>query len=450
MLRKRRVASVSVTAASHAAILAPPLACRYAFEETTMKLPAHGSSQDEVMQRLRALQVHDGDYHNARTWGLIYNAGPDVDAMVQAAGGHVLLENALNPSVFPSLKEMQRDVVAIATDLLHGGDDAGGTMTSGGTESIFMAVKTARDRIRAERGIRRGRIVIPRTAHPAFIKAAELLDLEWAHLPLGDDLRTHAASLPELLTDDTVLAVGSAPAYPFGMVDPIPEMAAIAAERGVPFHVDACLGGFMLPFLERLGHDIVPWDFRVPGVCSISADLHKYGYAIKGASVILHQPKGNLRHQVFQFSDWPGGLYGTLAFQGTKPAAPIAAAWAVLQYLGEEGYVRLARDTMEAMQRLMDGVRAIDGVHVWGEPDMTVVAIGSRTHDIFAIGDALEARGWHFDRQEQPAALHLMASPRHKLVVDEFVADLRAAAAEHAASSGTAARYGDDVSAEAV
>jgi sphinganine-1-phosphate aldolase len=413
------------------------------------RLPAHGSSLDEVMERLRSLQARDADYHNARTWSLIYNAGPDVDGLLQAAAGHVLLENALNPFVFPSLKEMQRDVVAIANDLLHGDDGTGGTMTSGGTESIFMAVKTARDRMRAERGIERGRIVVPRTAHPAFAKAAHLLDLELTQLPLGDDLRTRAVALEGAITDDTVLAVGSAPAYPFGMIDPIPEMARIASDAGVPFHVDACLGGLMLPFLERLGHEVAPWDFRVPGVSSISADLHKYGYCIKGASVVLHRPKSNLRYQVFQYDDWPGGIYGTQAFQGTKPAAPIAAAWAVLHFLGEDGYLRLARETVEATERLIAGVRAIDGVHVWGEPEMTVAAIGSHEHDIFAIGDALNERGWHFDRQDGPRALHLMASPRHLLVVDEFLADLRDAVGRHAGASETAATYGDDVSAEA-
>jgi sphinganine-1-phosphate aldolase len=412
-------------------------------------LPKRGSTLDEVMARLRALQGRDGDYHNARTWGLIYNAGPEVDAVLQAAGGHVLLENALNPFVFPSLKEMQRDIVAVAADLMHGGEDCGGTMTSGGTESIFMAVKTARDKARAERGIRRGRIVVPRTAHPAFNKAAHLLDLEEVRMPLGADLRTRAEDLAPLLTDDTVLAVGGAPAYPFGMVDPIPAMAAIAAERGIPFHVDACLGGFMLPFLERLGQPVPPWDFRVPGVTSISADVHKYGYGIKGASVILHRPKANVRYQVYQFADWPGGIYGTQAFQGTKPAAPIGAAWAVMQFLGEEGYLRLAAETLEATRRLIDGVAGIDGVHVWGEPDMTVVAIGSHTRDIFAIGDVLNQRGWHFDRQDGPSALHLMASPRHRLVVDEFLADLRDAVALASGSSQTAATYGDDVSAEA-
>jgi glutamate/tyrosine decarboxylase-like PLP-dependent enzyme len=413
------------------------------------QLPAHGSTLETVMGRLRGLQAHDGDYHNARTWTLIYNAGPDVDAVLQAAASHVLMENALNPGVFPSLREMQRDVVSITADLLHGGDDVGGAMTSGGTESIFMAVKTARDRMRAERGLTRGRILIPRTAHPAFVKAAELLDLEWDQMPLGDDLRTRASDVGGLIRDDTVLVVGSAPAFPFGMIDPIAEMAATSADAGVPFHVDACLGGFLLPFLERLGHDIPPWDFRVPGVTSISADLHKYGYGIKGASIVLHRPKTNMRYQVFQFGDWPGGIYGTQAFLGTKPAPPIAAAWAVLNYLGEDGYKRLAAETMDAAGRLIDGVNAMPDAHVWGEPDMSVAAIGSREHDIFAAGDVLLQRGWHVDRQGGPPALHMMASPRHRLVVDEFLADLRFALDHHAGASARAARYGDDVSAEA-
>ncbi len=412
-------------------------------------LPKRGSTLDDVMAQLRAMQVDDADYHNARTWALIYNAGPEVDALLQAAAGHTLLENALNPFVFPSLREMQREVVAIVNDLLHGDEGTGGTMTSGGTESIFMAVKTARDKARPERGIARGRIVVPRTAHPAFAKAAHLLDLEFTQMPLGADLRTHADALNGMITPNTVLVVGSAPCYPFGMIDPIPELARAAMDAGVPFHVDACLGGLMLPFLERLGYEVPPWDFRVPGVTSISADLHKYGYAVKGASVVLHRPKTNLQYQVFQFSDWPGGIYGTQAFQGSKPAAPIGAAWAVLHFLGWEGYLRLAEEAMDATRRLIEGVGAMPGVHVWGEPDMTAVAIGSREVDIHAAADILNERGWHFDRQDGPPAIHLMASPRHKLVVDEFLSDL-CYAVEHApASSAKAATYGDDVSAEA-
>ena len=412
-------------------------------------LPSTGSTVENVMRDMRAMQTRDGDYRASRTWGLIYNAGPEVDRMLHECVDLTLKENALNPFVFPSLKEMQRDVVSIAADLFHGGDEAGGAMTSGGTESIFMAVKAARDKARAERGITSGKLVIPRTAHPAFVKAAHLLDVEYVHVPTREDLRTYAEDMEPLLADDTVLAVGGAPAYPFGMIDPIEDMAAIAAARNIPFHVDACLGGFMLPWVERLGYKIPAWDFRVPGVTSISADLHKYGYAIKGASVVMHRPKTNLRYQVFQFADWPGGIYGTQAFQGTKPAPPIATAWAVLHLLGEEGYVNLARNAMESTKKLIDGVNAMPDAHVWGEPNMTVVAIGSRTRDIFAAGDILNQKGWHFDRQDGPPALHLMASPTHLDVVDEFLADLRDAVAAADTPSTTAATYGDDVSAEA-
>ncbi len=409
-------------------------------------LPKTSSTVDAVMDDMRAMQTRDGNYRASRTWGLIYNAGPEVDAVLHAAADLTLKENALNPFVFPSLKDMQRDVVSIAADLFHGGEEAGGAMTSGGTESIFMAVKTARDKARAERGVKRGKLVIPRTSHPAFIKAAHLLDIDWVHVPLREDLRTYAEDMAPLLDDETVLAVGGAPNYPFGMIDPITEMAALAMERNIPFHVDACLGGFMLPWVERLGIELPLWDFRVPGVTSISADLHKYGFAIKGASVVMHKPKTNMRYQVFQFGDWPGGIYGTQAFQGTKPAPPIAAAWAVLHLLGEEGYVKLAGQTMEAVQRLIAGVNAMPDVHVWGEPNMSVVAIGSRVHDILAVGDALNAKGWHFDRQEGPASIHLMASPTHAAIVDEFLSDLREALDNHAGASTKAATYGDDVS----
>lgn len=412
------------------------------------KLPEHGSSKDEVMANLRAMQGDDADYHNARTWAYIYNAGPDVDELIKEAAGHVMLENALSPFAFPSLKEMQRDVVAVVADLLHGEEDIGGSMTSGGTESIFMAVKTARDRMREERGITKGRIVIPRTAHPAFVKAAHYLDLELVQMPLGEDLRTSAADLKPMLTADTVLAVGSAPAFPYGMIDPITELAAIAADAGVPFHVDACLGGLLLPFIERLGHQVTAWDFRVPGVSSISADVHKYGYSVKGSSVLLHRPRANLRHQVFDFDGWPGGRYGTQAFLGTKPGAPIGASWAVFQYLGWDGYLRLARETMDATKRLMEGVLAIDGLRILGTPEMSVFAVASDVHDIYAVGDVLAERGWHFDRMSEPPALHFMTSPRHAQFIDEFLEDLRFAVANNRGASQSGSSYGDDVSAE--
>ncbi|MEE9608015.1 MAG: aminotransferase class V-fold PLP-dependent enzyme, partial [Myxococcota bacterium] len=343
---------------------------------------------------------------------------------------------------FPSLRQMEDDVVSMTCGLLHAGDAAGGAMTSGGTESILMAVKTARDRARAEKGIERAEMVVPASAHPAFAKAAVYLGLELKRVPLDADQRADLRAAAELVGENTALVVGSAPNYPFGTVDPIPELAALAAERGASFHTDACLGGFLLPFFERLGEPVPPFDFRVPGVTTISADVHKYGYCTKGASVIAHRDRDNLRkYQLFLYDEWPGGLYGSFAMAGARPAAPIAAAWAVMHFLGEEGYVRLASVLRDTTRKLRDGIAAIPKLRVWGEPVMSVMAFGSEELDIGAVGDVMDDRGWHLDRQTQPAALHLMVSPAHARVADAFLEDLRHAVAHHATSRGVEARY---------
>jgi glutamate/tyrosine decarboxylase-like PLP-dependent enzyme len=236
--------------------------------------------------------------------------------------------------------------------------------------------------------------------------------------------------------------VGSAPSYPFGVVDPIPELSALAAERGISFHTDSCLGSFLLPFLERLGEPVPPFDFRVPGVTTMSADVHKYGYCTKGASTVLHRDEAHLKkYQLFIYDRWPGGLYASFAMAGARPAAPIAAAWAVMRFLGEEGYLRLARRVRDTTRKLREGIAAIPGLHVFGEPVMSVMAFGSERHDVMAIGDVMDDRGWHLDRQHGPEALHLMVSPEHAAVADQFLADLREAVASHGESRGRKARY---------
>jgi glutamate/tyrosine decarboxylase-like PLP-dependent enzyme len=351
-------------------------------------------------------------------------------------------ENALNPFKFPSLRQMETEVVAMTTGLLHGGPEAGGAMTSGGTESILMGVLTARERAREERGIDRPVLLAPRTAHPAFAKAAKYLGLELRQIPIRDDFRADPDAARDLICDRTALVVGSAPCYPFGVVDPIPELAGLAAERGINFHTDSCLGGFMLPFYEKLGEPIPPFDFRVEGVSTMSADVHKYGYCTKGASVIAHRDAENVKkYQLFIYTDWPGGLYGSWSMAGARPAAPIAAAWAIMNGLGEEGYLTLARRVRDATNAIKDGVASIPELEVWGEPAMSVLAFGSKTLDVNAVGDVLDARGWHLDRQTDPAALHVMVSPEHDKVVDALVADLREAVASHGASLGKEARY---------
>ncbi len=410
-----------------------------------MKLPRQGQSRESVLERMRQRKAADADWRGGRTFSLVYPAGDDVDDLLREAQLLYLFENALNPFRFPSLREMEVDVVDITTDLLHGDEDASGAMTSGGTESILMAAKTARDRARAERGITQPEMLVPYSAHPAFAKACSYLGIDLVSVPLREDRRADAEAAARLVTDRTVMIMGSAPCYPFGVIDPIEDLAALAQSHDIHFHTDACLGGFVLPFFERLGIEVPPFDFRVPGVTTISADVHKYGYATKGASVIAHRTRRSLHEfQLFKYSDWPGGGYASFAMAGARPAAPIAAAWAVLHFLGEEGYLRLARKLVDTTRRLREGVAAIAGLAVWGEPEMTLFAFGAEPGhdlDIFAVGDAMDARGWCLDRQTDPDALHLMISPEHERIVDPFLADLAEAARHHGPSKGVEARY---------
>jgi glutamate/tyrosine decarboxylase-like PLP-dependent enzyme len=289
-------------------------------------------------------------------------------------------------------------------------------------------------------------MIVSVTAHPAFAKAAHYLDVDLVQTPVREDLRADVDSMREAITDNTVLLVGSAPCYPFGVIDPIPDLAALAAERGILCHVDACLGGYFLPFVERLSRTVAPWDFRVPGVTSISADLHKYGYSARGASVILYRHRELRRHQFFATSDWPGGLYGSPTLAGSRPGGAIAAAWAVLNYLGVAGYTRLARTVMDATDALKTGINGIPGLRVLGEPDMSVFAFTSDDLDIHSIADVLNEFGWHPDRQQDPSSLHCMVTPVHENAVEPFLSALRQAVgrvgAEGSAPSGKAAMYG--------
>ncbi len=402
-------------------------------------LPDHGTPRDELFADLRARKSADADWRAGRTWSLVYPAGEDVDAVLHEANNLYLYENALNPFRFPSLADMEREVVAMTAGLLNAPAGASGSMTSGGTESIMQAVRVARDRAKAERGVTTPTLVVPHSAHPAFAKGAKYFGLELVQIPLADDLRADVRAAERLVDDRTALVAGSAPNYPHGVVDPIPELAALAASRGAPFHTDACVGGFLLPFMERAGREVPPFDFRVPGVTTMSADVHKYGFATKGASVILHREGAHvLQYQAFLYQDWPGGLYGSLALAGARPAAPVAAAWAVMNYLGADGYLRLVNRTITTAEKIKAGVTTL-GLQVLGDPIASVIAFtGDR---IMAIGDQMDDRGWHLDRQNNPDALHLMVSPEHDKIVDHFLEDLTQAAKNAGESRGKEARY---------
>ncbi|MBX3197679.1 MAG: aspartate aminotransferase family protein [Labilithrix sp.] len=418
-----------------------------------MKIPQQGTPRDEITKAMRAYRDTDADAARARLFSLVYATRPDVLEVAKEAFTSFFSENALNPMAFPSLRRMETEAIAMTLDLLNAPEGAAGSMTSGGSESLLLAMKTARDWARVERPkVTRPEVLLPVTAHPALFKAAHMLDLRVVVVPMTAGFGADAAAARSLVTDDTILVVGSAPQYPHGVIDPIAELAAIAEERGILCHVDACFGGFMLPWVEKLGHPVPPFDFRVPGVTSISADLHKYGYAAKGASSVLYRSRALRRHQFYVHADWPGGLFVSPGVLGTRPGGAIAAAWAVLKYLGQDGYLDLAKRAMSATRSIASGVREIPGLEILGEPAMSAIAIGARATgdepplDIYVIGDLMQARGWFFDRGQAPANLHLTVSPAHEAIAGEFLGDLRECVATARASKeqpqGKAALYG--------
>lgn len=394
----------------------------------TLPFPTTGKSRDEILAAMRAARDHDVQWQKGRAFSLVYHAGKDVDNLLKEASLLFFSENGLNPAAFPSLRKFETEIVAMAASLL-GDTNAVGTVTSGGTESLLMAVKTARDWARKHRPeIRHPEMILPISGHPAFEKAADYFGVKAVRTPLKPDSRADIESMRKAITPDTILMVGSAPSYPHGVVDRIREMAGIAQEHGLLFHVDACVGGFMLPFVRKLGYPVPDFDLSVPGVTSISADLHKYAYAAKGASVVLYKTTELRRHQMFVSTDWTGGIYPSPAMSGTRPASPIAAAWAVLNYLGEEGYLELTDTVMRATRKLQEGVNGIAGIKVISDPEMSVFAIGSDGLDVYALADELTRRGWHLDRQQFPPSLHMTVQFGHVGVVDEFLSDLADAA----------------------
>ncbi len=409
------------------------------------RLPERGKTREELKRALEAARKADADWRRGRTWSLVYYAGEEALAVIQEAYLAFFSENGLGPKAFPSLKRFEEEVLAMTAGLLHG-EQAVGSLTSGGSESILMAVKAARDRARAERPeVAVPEMLLPVTAHPAFDKAAHYFGLRAVRTPVGPDFRADVAAMARAVTDRTVLMVGSAPGYPHGVVDPIPELARIAEGRGISFHVDACLGGFVLPFLEELGYPVRPFDFRVPGVTSISADIHKYGFGAKGASVILYRDPGLFAYQPFAFDGWPIGEYRSPSMTGTRPGGAIAAAWAAMHYFGHAGYAKLAETVMRTTRALIHGINRIPGLEVWGEPDMSVLAFGSRTLDIYAVADGMSAKGWYVNRQAVPPAIHLVVTPAHEPIVDAYLRDLEAVTGAVArgeiGSRGAAASY---------
>lgn len=396
------------------------------------RLPEKSETWEHLRERLTALGADDVDWRNKKTAVYVFHPGDDVLNVAKEAYALYQSENALGPAAFPSLRRMEEDVIGIALNLFHcpeDGDETGaGNMTSGGTESIILATKTCRDAAAAKGiDVRGASIVVPRTAHLAFDKAAHYLGLEIRRIDVTSDYLADPVAMRAAIDERTIMLVGSAPCFPYGLVDPIPALSEVALDCDVWLHVDACVGGYLNPFAELEGVSLPEWDFRVEGVRTISADLHKYGYAAKGASTILHRSAEQHAHQLFSADNWPAGAMTTPTVAGTRPGGAIASAWAVLHYLGVEGYREKTRRILNARRRIAKGVEDL-GLRAHGDPNLCLISFGPVEGDdlsIFGVWKGMHDRGWFSGVVQNPNGIHLMLSPSHDEVADTYLKDLK-------------------------
>jgi sphinganine-1-phosphate aldolase len=395
------------------------------------RFPEKGTNWENLRARMIDLRAGDVCWKEGRSALHVYYAGDDVLNVAREAHGMFMIENALAPLAFPSLAQMERELVGAALALFSAGVAASGSLTCGGTESIFLALKAARDWTRATRPDLREpfEIVLPRTAHPAFDKAAHYLGIRTIRIPTKVNYDVDISRLFDAVSARTIMIVASAPNFPYGAVDPISEIAELARERDVWLHVDACVGGFLAPFAKKLGYRIPDFDFGVPGVRSLSADLHKFGYAAKGASLVLFAHREYARFQGSEFSNWPKGTYYTPTMLGTRSGGATAAAWAVMNYLGEDGYLRLASRVMNLWNSYAQRIRSIPELALVGAPHLAVLSFTSAVEqvDIFAVANELSARGWYMSKLAEPAGIHQIVNLAHELVVDRYFEEIESA-----------------------
>ncbi|MCP4356783.1 MAG: aspartate aminotransferase family protein [Chloroflexi bacterium] len=400
-----------------------------------MNIPLIGKSSDKILQTLQAYKQHDLAWRDGRVLAYVYDAGRDTEEIVKQAFTLYLSENALDPTTFPSTLQMEREIVRMTANLLRGDEQVVGNVSSGGTESIMLAVKTARDWGRATKGINEPEMILASTAHAAFHKAAHYLGVKLVIVPFNPHtFQADVDAMQAAVAENTILLVASAPCYSHGTVDPVPEIGALAQENNILCHVDACIGGFQLSFMRQLGYDVPAFDFTVPGVTSISIDVHKYGYAAKGASVILYKSKELRRHQIFACLSTTAYAIINPTVLSTKSGGPLAGAWAVLNYLGTEGYQRIVREVTEATRKMIAGINALPDLHVLGRPTMCIFALESDTVNVFQLADVMRGKGWYLQPQFSADPLHpnihITVNQATVPHVDDFLRDLAAGVEE--------------------
>lgn len=397
-------------------------------KENKIAFPKKGKNKEQLLAELTALKKKDVNWHSGKSFGYVYYPGEQYAKTINEAYNLFYHENALNPQLFPSLRKLEAEVVAMVNDLFSAPNTASGCLTSGGTESILLALKTARDYAKSVRPLMGyPEIIVPSSAHPAFLKGASYFGLKAVVVPCKAFV-ADVAAIKKKINKNTIMLVGSAPSFPHGIVDPIEALSELALKHKLLLHVDSCIGGFMLPFMNKLGYDLPKFDFSLKGVTSISVDVHKYGYAAKGASVILYRSRSLRKFQFSIYTDWSGGVYGSTTMLGSKPGGAIAAAWAAINAIGEDGYLKLVEKTMNATKYLIDQLKEIPALTIIGNPSMSIVAIQSKELDIHEISDEMHVRGWSFDRLQHPTGFHLTISQIHSLeIMKDFVDDLKLA-----------------------
>ena len=404
-----------------------------------MKFPESGQPADRIAALMDAMKAQDAKWREGRVPLYVFGATPGVAEVGRDAFMAFFTENALGAKrAFGSLKRMEEEVIAMALDLFHGPEGSTGNMTSGGTESIVMAVKACRDWNRAKRNnpTHRGNLVLPVTAHPAFDKGAQMMDLEIRRTPIGPDLKADPAAMEAAMDADTIMIVGSTPCFPYGVVDPIPALSDLALRRNTWLHVDACVGGYFAPFAKQLGRAIPEFDFANPGVMSLSADLHKFGFCPKPASTVFYRDAEKHAAQALDLDVWPNGRFVTNTLVGTRPGGGVAAAWAVLNFLGRSGYLQIAEKMLAMRDAYVAGIEAIPSMQVYGKPDLSILAFGSTAKDADSIAAGMARRDWVPGMVRTPPGLHLMMSLLHEPAREAYLRDLAASVAEANEAAG--------------
>uniref|UniRef100_A0A8C1BWT3 sphinganine-1-phosphate aldolase n=2 Tax=Cyprinus carpio TaxID=7962 RepID=A0A8C1BWT3_CYPCA len=394
----------------------------------TKLLPVQGLTHKQLLDKIREYEtLSEVDWAKGKVSGAVYWGDEKLTDLLVKVYGEFAWSNPLHPDLFPGVRKMEAEVVRMACALFNGGPDSCGTVTSGGTESILMACKAYRD-MAHERGIKHPEIIAPVSVHAAFDKAAHYFGMKLIHIPLDKKtMKVDVKAMRRAISRNTAMLVCSAPQFPHGIIDPIVEVAKLAVKYNIPFHVDACLGGFLIVFMEKAGFKLDPFDFRVKGVTSISADTHKYGYAPKGSSVVLYSDKKFRHYQYFVAPDWQGGIYASPSMAGSRPGGIIAACWATMMHMGEKGYVEATKKVIETARKIKAGIRQIDGVFVFGDPEVSVVALGSDVFDIFRLSNALTSKSWNLNTLQFPSSIHICVTMLHTQpgVAEQFISDVK-------------------------